>query len=527
MIFSPIDIEQIQREGLSVALVEEQLALFRRGVSHSELLRPCRTGDGIEVIDPGMEERLTSRYEQAAAAGRCLKFVPASGAASRMFKDWFQGMEEPWRGDDPAAVAFLANLPRYPFYEDLRRVMARRGEDPDACRREGRYESLLSYILTSRGLDYGRLPKALLKFHRYPDGSRTALEEHLTEAALYATDNRRVSRLHVTVSPEHRLVVTDFLQETRPRYEALFGLSYDVAVSCQETATNTIAVDMDKRPFRTEKGRLYFRPGGHGALLGNMNELDGDIVFLKNIDNVVPDRLKGVTVCYKKLLAGLLLERQEEIFRHRHSLEGGHVDGEILAAGDRFCRERLHIVFPDDYRRWPPERRKEFQLRKLDRPIRVCGVVRNEGEPGGGPFWVRDADGGRSLQIVEEVQVDPHSESQQAIWGSASHFNPVDLVCGIRDYRGRKYDLRRFVDPGAVSIARKSEKGRDLQALELPGLWNGSMADWNTIFVEVPIATFNPVKTVADLLRPERLWQPNPGCQWETLEKPPAMARGA
>ncbi|HOD99151.1 MAG TPA: DUF4301 family protein [Syntrophales bacterium] len=513
MKFSPADIEQIQREGLSVARVEEQLALFQRGVSHIELHRPCRTGDGIEVISPEAGERLTSRCELAAAAGRCLKFVPASGAASRMFKDWFQGLEDPWREGDPAAAAFAANLPRYPFYEDLRLVMARQGDDPDTCLREKRYDALLSSILTPHGLGYGYLPKALLKFHHYPDGSRTALEEHLVEAALYATDNRRISRIHITVSPEYRLAVTDFLRETCPRYEGIFSVTYDIAVSCQETATNTIAVDMDNRPFRTEDERLYFRPGGHGTLLKNLNDIDGDIIILKNIDNVAPDHLKEVTVRYKKILAGLLLERQEESFRYLQCLRAEHVDAETIAAADRFCREKLHITFPDDYHRWSPEKKKAVQLRKLARPMRVCGVVRNEGEPGGGPFWVRDDDGGRSLQIVEEIQVDPHSESQQAIWRAASHFNPVDLVCGVRDYRGEKYDLRRFVNPRTVSIAKKSEKGRDLQALELPGLWNGSMADWNTIFVEVPIATFNPVKTIADLLRPQHLWQRNNGGQ--------------
>ncbi|HQB15059.1 MAG TPA: DUF4301 family protein, partial [Syntrophales bacterium] len=296
MKFSPADIEQIQREGLSVARVEEQLALFQRGVSHIELHRPCRTGDGIEVISPEAGERLTYRCELAAAAGRCLKFVPASGAASRMFKDWFQGLEDPWREGDPAAAAFAANLPRYPFYEDLRLVMARQGDDPDTCLREKRYDALLSSILTPHGLGYGYLPKALLKFHHYPDGSRTALEEHLVEAALYATDNRRISRIHITVSPEYRLAVTDFLRETCPRYEGIFSVTYDIAVSCQETATNTIAVDMDNRPFRTEDERLYFRPGGHGTLLKNLNDIDGDIIILKNIDNVAPDHLKEVTV---------------------------------------------------------------------------------------------------------------------------------------------------------------------------------------------------------------------------------------
>ncbi|MFA6413336.1 MAG: DUF4301 family protein [Syntrophales bacterium] len=505
MTYSEADIKQIHREGLSVGRVKDQIALFVRGASHVQLNRPCTAHDGIEVISPEDEGKLISLYDQAATAGRCLKFVPASGAASRMFKEWFRALDQPWKDSEASAVSFAEQLGSYPFYDDLRKTIFDSGENIDFLTEEKRYVDILAYILTSRGLQYGQLPKALLKFHKYPEGSRTSLEEHLVEAALYVTDARRISRLHITVSPEHRQLLETFLDIVRPVHEGLFNVTYEIGVSCQETATNIIAVDMENRPFRSDDGELSFRPGGHGALLKNLNDIDGDIIFLKNIDNVAPDRVKAVTVRYKKALAGLLLKLQEETFRYLECLGGDRIGAEEMTSIDDFCRNKLHIVFPTDYGQWPLENKKEIWREKLDRPIRVCGVVRNEGEPGGGPFWVEEANGAQSLQIVEQMQVDPRSANQQALWRGATHFNPVDLVCGVRNFKGRKFDLGRYVDPGAVSISIKSEKGRDIKALELPGLWNGSMAKWNTVFVEVPIETFNPVKMVEDLLRPQHL----------------------
>jgi len=505
MTFSDADLDQIHSEGLSVERIEEQIALFVRGVSYVELNRPCTVHDGIEIILPKDEEKLISCFDQAAAGGRCLKFVPASGAASRMFKEWFRALDQPWTDNEASALSFAEKLVYYPFFEDLRQAIFDGGGNIESLMKEKKYGDILAYILTSRGLQYGQLPKALLKFHNYPEGNRTSLEEHLVEAALYVTDAHHVSRLHITVSPEHRQPVEAFLDLVRPVYEGLFGVTYEIGLSCQETATNTIAVDMENRPLRSEDGKLCFRPGGHGALMKNLNDIEGDIIFLKNIDNVAPDRVKPVTVRYKKALAGLLLKLQAETFRHLKCLEGGRIAAKEMTAIDDFCRDKLHVVFPADYRQWPLEKKKGFWREKLDRPIRVCGVVRNEGEPGGGPFWVEETDGVQSLQIVEEMQVDPKSADQQAIWRGATHFNPVDLVCGVRNYEGRKFDLMLFVDPEAVSMSIKSEKGRDIKALELPGLWNGSMAKWNTVFVEVPIETFNPVKTVDDLLRPQHL----------------------
>jgi hypothetical protein len=505
MTFSDADIDQIHREGLSVERVAEQIALFVRGVAPVELNRPCTISDGIEIILPEDEETLIARYDQAAAGGRCLKFVPASGAASRMFKEWFRVLNQSWKESEASDRYFAEQLVYYPFFDDLRQVIFNSGGNIEFLMEEKKYGEILAYILTSRGLQYSQLPKALLKFHKYPEGSRTSLEEHLVEAALYVTDGRLISRLHITVSPEHRQSVEAFLDRACSVYEKLFSVTYEIGISCQETATNTIAVDMDNLPLRSDDGKLCFRPGGHGALMENLNDIDGDIIFLKNIDNVAPDRVKPVTVRYKKALAGLLLKLQEETFHYLECLAGDrNATGEMMAIDD-FCRDKLHIVFPTDYRQWPWEKKKEIWREKLDRPIRVCGVVRNEGEPGGGPFWVEEADGSQSLQIVEEIQIDPRSHFQQTLWRGATHFNPVDLVCGVRNFEGRKFDLKRFVDPGAVSMSIKSEQGRDIKALELPGLWNGSMAKWNTVFVEVPIETFNPVKTIEDLLRPQHL----------------------
>jgi hypothetical protein len=328
----------------------------------------------------------------------------------------------------------------------------------------------------------------------------------MVEAALYVRNAEGICRIHCTVSEEHRSDVEDYFSRVRKYYEARYNVRFDFRLSTQLASTNTIAVDMENRPFRDSRGMLVFRPGGHGALLENLNAIDGDIIFLKNIDNVVPDRLKGITVRYKKILGGYLVKLQEEIFEYLRLLSSEEMDKKFLSKAASFCEERLNVVFPPGFDGVSDVERRHFIVDRLNRPLRVCGMVRNVGEPGGGPFWVEEeGDGTQSLQIVEEIQVDLRSERQKTIWRSATHFNPVDLVCGVRDYRSKKFDLSRFVNRKAVSITQKSEEGRDLRALELPGLWNGSMARWNTIFVEVPIETFNPVKTVDDLLREQHI----------------------
>ena len=505
--WSAKDRERIAAEGLAIEEADRQLALFRRGVSPVRLNRPCRAGDGIVVFTPAEQEKLIAAYTESLRTQRIMKFVPASGAASRMFKEWYQGLRGGGFATDAERDHFFRDLGRCPFFPDLKAALSAKGLDLDdllAKRAEG---TVLRYILTEEGLNYGQLPKALLKFHAYPEGARTALEEHLVEAALYAQDTQKCSRLHLTVSAEHERGVRERLSRVIGNYEALCGTVFEIGISVQESATNTLAVDPENRPFRDDKGELIFRPGGHGALLANLDALAADVIFLKNIDNVVPDRLKPETVRWKRILGGALITLQDGISQRLRLLESGDAGEADLGEIAQFCREKLLLDTPSAFERRSLAERWSFLFGRLNRPLRVCGMVKNEGEPGGGPFWVDDPDGKDvpSLQIIEEPQIDRNDSRQREIWISATHFNPVDLVCGVRDFRGGKFPLTQFADPELAIIARKSEQGRDLLALERPGLWNGSMAFWNSLFVEVPLATFNPVKTVSDLLRPQHI----------------------
>jgi hypothetical protein len=505
--WSAKDLERITLEGLSVEEIERQLALFRQGISPIRLNRPCRAGDGIVILSKAQQDEHISVYEEGLRTKRFMKFVPASGAASRMFKEWHRYLQEGGFATEAEREAFVHDLKKYAFFHDLTFIALAKGQDIEALIRKKADRDLLWYILTEEGLNYGRLPKALLKFHRYPEGSRTALEEHLVEAVLYARDVRKCARIHFTVSAEHEHAVRDRLERVIGDYQTRLDTVLEVGLSTQETVTNTIAVDPECRPFRDESGGLVFRPGGHGALLKNLNGLDSDIVFLKNIDNCVPDRLKPETVRWKKILAGHLITLQEGIFRRLRLLTARDArDGDLTEIA-AFCREKLHLSLPPGFFMRPPAERRSFLFGELNRPLRVCGMVKNEGEPGGGPFWVDHSggEGALSLQIIEESQVDRNDPFQKKIWQSSTHFNPVDLVCGIRDYRGHPFDLFRFVDQAQSTISSKSEQGRELLALERPGLWNGSMAYWNTLFVETPLAAFNPVKTIRDLLRPQHL----------------------
>jgi hypothetical protein len=478
-----------------------QLELFRRGVKPIKLARPARVEDGIVRIAPDEQDALTSLHDQASLKGRMLKFVPASGAASRMFKDWHRVCQKGQFDTAEASLRFINDIPKYAFYQDLKQSMALDGQEIGAYLRDGRFADILEYLLTPKGLNYAWLPKALLKFHTYPDCKRTALEEHLVEAALYVRDDRNICRVHFTVSEEHESRFRDLLGRVKGHYERACGVRFEVTVSTQLSATDTIVVDTENRPFRDRSGNIVFRPGGHGALLQNLNTIDGDIIFLKNIDNVVPDRLKATTVLYKKILGGYLIRLQNQIFQFLRHLSGKKVDEEVSSGMFSFYKEKLSGVLPEAFVGFSSGAKLEWIQQKLNRPLRVCGMVKNEGEPGGGPFWVAEEDHTESLQIVEESQIDSNSEDQRRIWKSSTHFNPVDIVCAVRDYRGEKFDLNRYVNRESVTISRKSHEANEIKALELPGLWNGSMADWNTVFIEVPIETFNPVKTIDDLLR--------------------------
>jgi len=503
-LFTDKDLKRIRDEGLSKREVMSQLKIFKRAFAPIKLKRPCTVGDGIIVIPDTDRKSLITNYNEASQQRKIIKFVPASGAASRMFRDWFRYAEMKDFNTGQSGADFMENLTQFAFYDDLQKSISENGDNITSLITNRQLQNILEYVLTLKGLNYANLPKALIKFHSYPNRNRTPLEEHLVEAALYVQDASHICRIHFTVSNEHKADVENYLSKVMKYYEGKYGVKYDLSLSVQLSSTNTIAVDMSNNPFRDNEGKLVFRPGGHGALLKNLNSIDGDIIFLKNIDNVVPDRLKPATVLHKKILGGYLVQLQEEIFANLRLLVEEQADNETLYRIARFCNEQLFIDLPRSFEILSTSQKIDIMIDKLNRPIRVCGMVKNEGEPGGGPFWIEENQT-LSLQIIEQAQVDLESYEQKRIWNSSTHFNPVDLVCGVKDYRGQKFDLEKFVDKNAYIISQKSWKGRSLKALELPGLWNGAMARWNTVFVEVPTVTFNPVKTVNDLLRKEHM----------------------
>jgi hypothetical protein len=515
--FTREDLLQAGGMGISEATLWSQIETFKKSNCFMRLLRPAILGDGVMALTPEAAVTHLGRQEQAARNGRFLRFVPASGAATRMFQALLQLYHrhpertldeiEYWatRGEDCArdAVTFFKGLKRLSLYEDLRACLARDQIDAEQLIRDGHWQVLLDYLLNARGLHYGALPKGLISFHRYADGNRTPFEEHLAEAAHTARSADGTCRLHFTVAAEHEARFRALLEQVRASYEAALGVRFEVTFSVQKPATDTLAVTLDDRPFRDRSGRLVFRPGGHGALLENLNDLGADLVYIKNIDNVVPDRLKEPVVFWKRVLGGVLLEVENLVHGFLKELEGTEASRARLAEIAEICRGKLSVTFPKGFFSWGSGEQQGFLVRRLNRPLRVCGMVENVKEPGGGPFWVEGVEGLPSLQIVESAQVDVQSPEQRRIWQSSTHFNPVDIVCSLRDYRGKAFDLHRHVDAEAVFIARKSKEGRELKALELPGLWNGAMSDWLTIFVEVPRATFQPVKTVNALLNPE------------------------
>jgi hypothetical protein len=502
-IFSDADCKQIKNERLMPDQVLDQIRLFKKGMIPVKLNRPCTIGDGIITIKKKEIAALLTGYEQALQELRVLKFVPASGAASRMFKGWYNVLETGNFDNVKSKTAFFRNMKHYAFFQDLYSAMSKEGENLLELINKKNVEKIITYILTEKGLNYGNLPKALLKFHAYPEGARTALEEQMVEAVLYVTNRHHFCHVHFTVSEEHKKDTESYLSKVKTIYEKHYGININVEMSVQLSSTKTIAVDMANLPFRNSRGKLVFRPGGHGALLENLDRINGDIIFIKNIDNVVPDRLKQPTILYKKILGGYLIALQSELHHYLRLLSREQIVETDVGKIKFFCEKKLCVVFPSGFEAMSLKEKCRFLIMKLNRPIRVCGVVKNEGEPGGVPFWVDENDGTQSLQIVELFQIDEKSNEQHAIWSSATHFNPVDLVCSIRNFQGKKFDLHEYVNPETICISQKSEKGRELKVLEWPGLWNGSMALWNTVFVEVPIETFNPVKTVYDLLRPQ------------------------
>lgn len=513
--FTQNDKELLESKNIEIKQVEEQIQFFTNGFPFMNLVKPATIDDGILALNNNNLTELISIYESSLKKIDIIKFVPASGAASRMFKSLYSFIEiyegERKGYDDfmstnglKTIMQFAQKIKNFAFYDDLKESLKEKSKDIDKMILMMDYVGVIEAILKEDGLNYGNLPKALLKFHKYADISRTSLEEHLVEGANYARNKNNIVKIHFTVSNEHKHLFINLVNKIKGIYEELFKAFFEISYSEQKNSTDTIAVDLQNNPFRNSDGTLLFRPGGHGALIENLNDLNTDIIFIKNIDNVVTDKLKQTTYDYKKALAGLLLKEQCQIFDYLNEIESNkELSQSKISEIEHFINNKLNHIFIPEYSEFNTIKKVEYLFSKLNRPIKVCGMVKNEGEPGGGPFWAVNNDKSVSLQIVESSQIDMNNSEQNNIFQKSTHFNPVDLVCGVKNYKGQKFNLLNYIDKNTGFISKKSKDGKDLKALELPGLWNGATADWNTIFVEVPLITFNPVKTIDDLLRPE------------------------
>ena len=498
------DIDQIESHGLTLHKVYKQLETFSRGIPYANVITTASVGNGIRQLDEKERKQLENYYDGKKDTLDVVKFVPASGAATRMFKflheflENFDPEKELFRAyikKNPSQdlETFFSSLGDFAFINEVRKKIREMYPDYKKSPKGKRYYYLVNAMLGKQGLNFGDMPKGLIPFHRYKKYATTAFEEQLIEASNYAAVKDDVY-LHFTFSEKHVTAFREEFDRVRSRVSRKTKKTYHISYSFQNKDTDTIAVTLDNKPFRDKNDRLVFRPSGHGALLQNLNEVNADLVFIKNIDNVAAQEYNEEIGCYKKILAGKLLQLQSKIFGYLKKLQN-NVTLEEVKEIQSFVWNELDIKdIPHGI-----SSMTEF----LNRPLRVCGVVRNTGAPGGGPFWVKNGEGLVSLQIVEKSQIDIDNERQKAIVGEATHFNPVDVVCGLRDFEGNKFDLTQFVDPNTGFISEKSENGNPIKALELPGLWNGGMAQWNTVFVEVPLITFNPVKTVNDLLKKE------------------------
>ncbi len=501
------DLQLLSKKGISERKVNEQIETFKEGIPFVQLEKAVTVGEGISKFTPEEEKQLIDRFDQAQGEMALLKFVPASGAASRMFRalfnflDAYDPSEESLndyleRTGDTDMKTFSEGFTDFPFYKMVENRISGKASSKD----EEVY-LFVKEMMSEDALNYGFYPKGLLPFHNYGDHTATPFEEHLKEGSVYAkTDD--TAKLHFTISEQHGDMFNKEFSDIKERVSSATQTSFEVSYSYQKPSTDTIAVDMNDEPFRNEDGSVLFRPGGHGALIENLNEQDADIVFIKNIDNVTVPRYANKVVDSKKVLAGVLLKVQEKAFAYSELLENDKLSAEKLDEIKSFLRDELNVRFSEKFAGFNIGQQIEIVKDKINRPIRICGMVKNEGEPGGGPFWINDRKGNISLQIIESAQIDMDDADQSEILKNATHFNPVDLVCGIKNYKGEKYDLMKFVDTKQGFITGKTQDGKELKALELPGLWNGAMAYWNTIFVEVPLQTFSPVKTVNDLLKP-------------------------
>ena len=498
------DQQLLKTKGISAEMIEAQTKRFEDGFPQLRIHSVATVGKGIMRLSDRDISHYIKVWREALASGTEIeKFVPASGAASRMFKNMFAFMTSGKTAPETDfEKQYFDNINHFAFFLSLNKACERlyKASIPQLIE-EGRYIEIVKAMLEKEGLNYGFLPKALLQFHKVTGGVHTALEEHLEEGAQYAVGSKREVNIHFTVSPEHRKEFDKLLKSKVKTMEQVWGVKYNVTMSEQKQSTDTIAVNLDNTPYRDMDGNLFFRPAGHGALIENLNERDADVVFIKNIDNVVPLRLRNVTVRYKKAIGGYLIDVQRAIAKHLATLDKGANANELKNIL-KFVENRL-CTLCEATATMSEEQLAQYLRGKLNRPIRVCGMVLNEGEPGGGPYLAYNADGSYSPQILEAAQIDVDDPAAAQLMKSGTHFNPVDLVCYIKDYKGNKFDLKQFVDQETGLISMKSTGGVEIKALELPGLWNGSMSDWNTVFIEVPIETFNPVKTVNDLLRPQ------------------------
>lgn len=496
------DLKQIADKGITPKTIEEQLDLFRKGFPFLRIAACASISNGITKLDnSGISDCIDSWNDFLRNGGRVVKFVPASGAASRMFKNLFEFMNEDKNELTTDFIkTFFANIKKFAFYADLSDCCSKTYmESAEELLKHHKYVEVIKCLLTDRGMNYGALPKALLEFHKTGRITHTPLEEHLEEGVQYAKDKEGNVAIHFTVSPEHKPEFIKLINEKLPAMESEWGVKYDVSMSEQRPSTDTIAVNLDNKPYR-EDGKLLFRPAGHGALLENLNEINADVVFVKNIDNVVPKNLREETIKYKMIIGGYLIKVQRRIAKYLKLLESGGYSITDVREMIAFLHNVLNIRYSETKKLEDSELVLYIQ-NKLNRPIRVCGMVKNDGEPGGGPYIVYNQDGSTSPQILESAQFDKKDSKSIKLINEGTHFNPVDLVCYIKDYKGNKFDLKQFVDKNTGLISEKSKSGTTIKALELPGLWNGSMSDWNTVFIDVPLATFNPVKTVNDLLR--------------------------
>jgi hypothetical protein len=498
------DLNLLSAKGISVQQIDEQLDHFKTGFPFLPVVASASIEKGIKHIPEEEQKKYLNAWFSCLEQNReIVKFVPASGAASRMFKDLFEFLAADYT--IPTTLfeqTFFAEIHKFAFYQTLNNFcILNEGKSIDELMEGKNHKAIVENLLYAKGLDYGQLPKGLILFHAYPEGPRTAMEEHLTEGALYACNKKRQVDVHFTVSPEHKALFEALTNEKTSEYAQKYKVDYRISFSEQKSSTDTLAADAENKPFR-ENNQLIFRPGGHGALIENLNDLAADVVFIKNIDNVVPDSFKAITIQYKQLIAGVLVDYQQKIFNYLHRIDSGKYTHEQLLEILYFLQNELCIKNPET------KVLEDVELvlylkSKLNRPLRVCGMVRNAGEPGGGPFLAVNSDGTISLQVLESSQIDLKDPEKKALFERGTHFNPVDLVCALKNYKGEKFDLPRYIDRNTGFISLKSKNGKELKALELPGLWNGAMSDWNTVFVEVPVETFNPVKTVNDLLRPE------------------------